>query len=422
LAVTSNATTVIKRTISVNNGGNATTTNNLFGVESFVTGAVLSAVGFKADVTDVTGENIGIDIANASTQTSSTQWGSQTKVRGIGPDTKYGHYTIIDTGGRDNYGSYNEVGDGTNTNTGYYANIFGTVGKGNYVLKGVNSSAIPTGSDTQYGAFLQVNGAGSTSSTSKYGGFFDVSGDGKGHIGVYIRVQSAVSSNYGVEAYATGIYGDNIGVYAVNDTVVTGGGDTQYGGFFDTYGSGDAASTTKFGVYASASNSALINYGVYTKAENANINYGLYSGRGRWTFLHDPNAELGVGDPEGYGDIVYFGGGGSSFNPGDVVYLDSNGDWLQTNATTATTATNMLGLALGAAPSDGILIRGYAYSSGWSWTIGVPLYLRSGAPGQMSNTAPTAAREIVRIVGYATGDVGSVNKIYFSPDNSWVEL
>jgi hypothetical protein len=104
-----------------------------------------------------------------------------------------------------------------------------------------------------------------------------------------------------------------------------------------------------------------------------------------------------------------------------VVYLDSNGDWLRTDATTATTSTNMLGLALGASPSAGILIRGYAFNSNWGFTIGVPLYLRA-VPGSITETAPGATGNVVRIVGYATGDVGSGSKIYFNPDNSWVEI
>jgi hypothetical protein len=104
-----------------------------------------------------------------------------------------------------------------------------------------------------------------------------------------------------------------------------------------------------------------------------------------------------------------------------VVYLDSNGDWLRTNATTATTSTSMLAIALGSVPSEGMLVRGYASNSSWGFTIGVPLYLRS-FPGSITETAPGGTGEVVRIVGYATGDVGSGKKIYFNPDNTWVEL
>jgi hypothetical protein len=269
---------------------------------------------------------------------------------------------------------------------------------------------------------LTVNGAGNTSSTQKYGGYFDVYGDAKGHSGIYTKAQGATAANYGIEAYASGIYGlTNYGIYASNDTTVTGGGDTQYGGYFENYGFGDDTSTIKYGVFTTTSNSALENYGIWTQSTGGIKNYSLYANSGRWTTRHDPNAELGVSDPEGYGDIVYFGGGGSSFNVGDVVYLDSNGDWLQADATTATTSTSMLAIALGSVPSDGMLVRGYVYSSGFGFTIGVPLYLRAAA-GSITGVAPGATGNVVRIVGYATGDVGTGKKIYFNPDNTWVEI
>jgi hypothetical protein len=102
-----------------------------------------------------------------------------------------------------------------------------------------------------------------------------------------------------------------------------------------------------------------------------------------------------------------------------VVYLDSNGDWLRTDATTATTSTSMLAIALGSVPSRGMLVRGYASNSSWGFTIGVPLYLRSFA-GSITETAPGGTGEVVRIVGYCVNSTNGV--IYFNPDNTWVEI
>jgi hypothetical protein len=79
----------------------------------------------------------------------------------------------------------------------------------------------------------------------------------------------------------------------------------------------------------------------------------------------------------------------------------------------------MLALALGNNVSDGLLIRGYAYSSSWSWTIGAPLYLVSGTAGAMSNTAPSSGGDVVRIVAYSVDAATGGKKIYFNPDNSW---
>ena len=107
------------------------------------------------------------------------------------------------------------------------------------------------------------------------------------------------------------------------------------------------------------------------------------------------------------------------FNPGEVVYLDINGDWLQTDAAATGTSTNMLGIALGSVPSNGILVRGYVVNQGaWSLNTGAPVYLSSGSLGGITNTAPSTAGDVVRIIGHAI----SADKIYFNPDNTWVEL
>jgi hypothetical protein len=99
-------------------------------------------------------------------------------------------------------------------------------------------------------------------------------------------------------------------------------------------------------------------------------------------------------------------------------------EWVPTDAKTAALSTNLLAIALGTQVSEGMLIRGYAYKSTWNFTLGTPLYLETttvGTAGRMTNTAPTAATEIVRIVGYCV-DATNERKIYFNPDNIWIEL
>ena len=51
-------------------------------------------------------------------------------------------------------------------------------------------------------------------------------------------------------------------------------------------------------------------------------------------------------------------------------------------------------------------------------SAGLPLYLDDTA-GDMSQTAPSASGDFVRIVGYAHDDNDT---IYFNPDNTWVEI
>jgi hypothetical protein len=118
----------------------------------------------------------------------------------------------------------------------------------------------------------------------------------------------------------------------------------------------------------------------------------------------------------GYGDIVTFGTG--SLTAGNLYYLSSTGAWTGADASAESTAKGMLAIALGTAPSNGMLVRGYARNSAWTQTTGDVLYL-SETTGEITNTAPSTAASIIRIVGYminATNDV-----VYFNPSNDWTE-
>ena len=50
--------------------------------------------------------------------------------------------------------------------------------------------------------------------------------------------------------------------------------------------------------------------------------------------------------------------------------------------------------------------------------IGAPLYLSTSA-GSASNAAPTGTGDIARVIGY---NLATSGKIYFTPDNTWVEI
>ena len=306
-----------------------------------------------------------------------------------------------------NYGWNCSVGSVTGNSYGFYIN---------------NSSFNPSGRDNQYGGFIDVYGSGDSSTTTHTGLQISARNDARFNFGLLVdSVYGAIEENIGVRSYVTGTIGaDNAAVWGENQSYDLNGNDNQYGGYFDSNAAG-TATTTKYGISATVSNTGLENFGLRVSANGGTKNHSVFSDSGRWTFRHDPNTELGVSDSEGYGDIVYFGGEGSSFSAADVVYLDSNGDWLQTNAVGTGTSINMLGIALRATVSDGILMRGYVYYSSWNFTSGVPLYLETGTAGAMTMTAPSASGEVVRIVGYST-DSTNKNRVYFNPDNTWVEL
>ena len=123
--------------------------------------------------------------------------------------------------------------------------------------------------------------------------------------------------------------------------------------------------------------------------------------------------------------ITTTGTAGSSMVVGDVIVLSADNAWDPANADSAAAdalGTGMLGIALTAGSSGAINIllqvfirvdAVYGFTS-----AGLPLYLDDTA-GDMSQTAPSASGDFVRIVGYAHDDDDT---IYFNPDNTWVEV
>jgi hypothetical protein len=331
------------------------------------------------------------------------------------------HNSGTPTGNTKLYGAEIIVNGALNSNTGIKIAAGGTDDGNN---TGIDVSNNSTGSGTfplQYGIKGVVSGSITSGLSSKYGSNFEVTNQAESNIGYSVTVSDATIFNIGYEAFIDGITGDSVGMQVLNTNADTNGGDSQTGVLIDVLGGGSFTSTNKKGLDINVIGDAQSNIGLRSSASGASQNYAIYTSGGRFSFYHDPTIELTSTSVGGYGDIVTFGGSGSTFSPGDVVYLDSNGDWLRTDATTATTSTSMLAIALGSVPSRGMLVRGYAYNSNWLFTIGVPLYLRS-FPGSITETAPGGTGEVVRIVGYATGDVGSGKKIYFNPDNTWVEI
>ena len=120
----------------------------------------------------------------------------------------------------------------------------------------------------------------------------------------------------------------------------------------------------------------------------------------------------------GMGDIVKFGG--TTTVAGAIYQLKSAGTWALTDADAAADATGSIAVALGTnSTTNGMLLRGMAklnHDPGGG--IGAPLYLSVNA-GSSSNAAPTGNNDIARIIGY---NIDTAGKIYFNPDNTYVEV
>lgn len=125
---------------------------------------------------------------------------------------------------------------------------------------------------------------------------------------------------------------------------------------------------------------------------------------------------------------------GEAFDAGHLVYLRDNGKWMKTDAIGASTSTTLLGIAIKASSGDGapisILLEGIIntgyHADNYSATTGKPLYIATSnidAPGYITQSAPTSAGEVVRIIGHNIVDNGSGRvTIRFNPDNTWIEL
>ena len=135
------------------------------------------------------------------------------------------------------------------------------------------------------------------------------------------------------------------------------------------------------------------------------------------TFIHNPITNL-TSSVSGYGDVVTFGTG--SLTAGNLYYFRSDSSWSLADADSTATSTGLLGIALGTtATTTGVLVRGYAKFTGFTASTGAILYVSPTAGGTTSTT-PTAAGQVVRILGYqldATNDT-----IYFNPSNDWLQL
>jgi hypothetical protein len=143
-------------------------------------------------------------------------------------------------------------------------------------------------------------------------------------------------------------------------------------------------------------------------------NTGEIQVEGDWLLVGDPTSLLTSND--WYGEAVTFGGAGSS-TQFSVYYWTSSSTWALADADSSTTSSGFLGMAVGTAFNNGMLLRGYIYNSSWNWTAGSILYLDVTA-GNISSAQPAGSGDIVRVIGYAI----NADLIYFNPSQEWIEL
>lgn len=106
----------------------------------------------------------------------------------------------------------------------------------------------------------------------------------------------------------------------------------------------------------------------------------------------------------------------------EAVYLNSSSQWALTDADAAATAgTVMVALATEAGTASNalrvVLPGSFVRNDAWTWTVGGPIYLSTTA-GALTQTAPSATDDVVRIVGYAM----NADVIFWNPSNDFITI
>jgi len=130
-------------------------------------------------------------------------------------------------------------------------------------------------------------------------------------------------------------------------------------------------------------------------------------------------------DNESVGEKVFFGTGQTV--KGKLYYLNTSGAWTLADADGEGSTAALIAVACGGdgsgsandAATHGMLIRGFidnaSYLTG-TYNEGIPVYV-DGTAGNMTITRPTSG--FVRVIGWCCA---TANVIYFSPDNTYLEL
>lgn len=105
----------------------------------------------------------------------------------------------------------------------------------------------------------------------------------------------------------------------------------------------------------------------------------------------------------------------------ELVYLASDGEWALADADASSTTEKLLAIALAAGTDGNALLvalpGSFVRDDTWSWTVGGAIYA-STTVGAMTQTAPNATDDVVRVVGYAT----NADTIYFMPQQGVVHV
>ena len=124
----------------------------------------------------------------------------------------------------------------------------------------------------------------------------------------------------------------------------------------------------------------------------------------------------------GGSDIITFGNAGTGYADFILHQLRGASNWVPADANYTTMQGNLLGIAMGGGPDEGVLLKGYynitLADDVTTWANGGPVYISTTA-GKITEVAPTCITCCVRVVGYMTD---TNNVIYFNPSTDFLTV
>ena len=288
------------------------------------------------------------------------------------------------------YHSYNTA---VGSNTLYFTT---SGGLGKTVITDTHNTAI--GYSSQY---YSLNGAYNTSVGSNSIGNSTIAYAGTGNTAMGYKAMFEST---------TGNYNTAIG-YQAGDNITSGDNNICIGN--------DADIPSATADYQMNIGGIIHGQDAYSDSAISQVGIGTTSPLTKLDVHHNPN-ELAT--DTGGGEVVTFGTNGSGMVAGTLYYLHTDGAWTLTRAdAVANGGSQLLGIALGTAASNGVLLRGFFNTSKFTGTAdeGLPVYVCETTAGNVNIAAPASEEQYIRIVGYCTNNG---NVIYFNPDQTWVEL
>jgi len=183
---------------------------------------------------------------------------------------------------------------------------------------------------------------------------------------------------------------------------------------------GDVQIKSNLGVTGNTVITGTLTLGEDLELPTKSIGIGVLSPKTRLDVHHDPSGLLA---DTGGGDVIIFGSAGADYAAGFLVQLRGADDWVKADADDTTLQGNLMGIALGAAPSNGILLKGFykinTADDVTTWSKGGQLY-PSTVVGKITESITShGSGDYVRVIGYMTG---AEDIMYFDPESSFLVI